>query len=225
MPSDTSSVTRRPGRVQQLDERAVPQASRRGDVGQRQQPIDLLDRKVLRQRRPRPRRLQIFGRVVVARDDGRRGSDRTRELTTPRAPPNAATGRAPSARARRPRAPGGPVASSARRAAGGKPSQVLEVARVAVDGIRRSPPLDAQVIEPGVHQRRRRQRCVGRIGLARLHDPMAPRAISRACVRGPTQTPPAARRRRRAPRSCCRSEWPRRRAAPPCSSRRNSGST
>ena len=53
------------GGVQQLDERPVADTEGRGDVRLVNQPIDVLQRKELRQRRPGPGRMEVAGRITA----------------------------------------------------------------------------------------------------------------------------------------------------------------
>ena len=143
----TSSETRMPGRVQQLDHRAIAQAERRRDVGLRDQRVDLLEREELRQRRPGARRPQIVGRAAARAADRARGTGRSRGPRRPCARPSAATARASSAARTNASSAWRSSASSARPGAGRERRQRAQVARVALERVVGQPALDAQMIE------------------------------------------------------------------------------
>ena len=135
-----------PGGVQDLDQRAISEASRRRDVGLLDEPVDLFDGQKLRQRRPRAWRLEIVSRICgeMLREDGEaveasHGRDRSRD------------------RARRQAFVHQPVdetfevvpvqALKRLLERGGEFSKPLEIASVAFEGVIGEAPLDAQVRE------------------------------------------------------------------------------
>ena len=60
------------GGVEHFDQRAIPEAARRGDIGLLDEPVDLFDAEKFRQRRPRARGLKIVGgiRAEMLREHG-----------------------------------------------------------------------------------------------------------------------------------------------------------
>ena len=145
----TSSETRKPGRIEQLDQRAIAQAARFASCRAPQQAIDFLGRQEFRQRLPGARRPQVGGRVVLpaARDDeeaieaakaGHRARHRSRRPALAHQLPHDLLERAAVQRLDRL-----PETRGRRRKLG-------QVAAVALDGVRRQPPFDGKMRQVGV---------------------------------------------------------------------------
>ena len=97
-----------PGGVQHFDQRAVPQAARRRDIGLLDEPLDLFDAEKLRQRRPRPRRLKIVGGICVEVLREHDEADKSLGPRRPCARPSAARALRSSGRRRNCSSRGGP---------------------------------------------------------------------------------------------------------------------
>ena len=137
------------GGVQQLQHRAIPEATRSRDVRLRQQGVHLLDREERGKRGPGPRRPQILGGVA---------NDRAvqQEVAVEAADGGHGSGHGARGEAGRPELAHERFEIGAlerlerallRRSV---PRQRAQVARVALERVRREAPLDAQVIQERV---------------------------------------------------------------------------
>ena len=131
-------------------QRLVAQAARRRDVRLRQQAIDLVEVEKLRQRRPRARRLQVGGGTLLELSLEREKPIEAAHARDRRAPPIAATAPASSGCGQTLRARAASSASTGCLARLGERRERREVARVALDGVRRHPPHVAEVGDVGV---------------------------------------------------------------------------
>ena len=145
--------------IEHLDQRTVAQSARRGGIGGGEQSVDILNRQELRQRLPRPRRLQVVRRV-----DGAMTGDDEKAIEPAKA------GHGARHRGRRAPLPHQLADQGFEAAAvevldrplvaGRKLRQVDEVTTVAFDRVGRQPALHRQVGQVGIDQHAHRTRIV-----------------------------------------------------------------
>ena len=140
------------GRVQHLDERAIAQTARRGDIGLPDEPLDLFDRRETSAAPATRAALEDRRRDWPVRAGPAPGSDRSPGRRRPCAPPIVATVLRSSGRRRNSRDRGGRAAGSAVLDARREFSKTLEIAAVAFQRVFGQAPFDPQMREIGVDE-------------------------------------------------------------------------